>query len=414
VKWAAVIVALVLAGLGLATGRMLRGGGAAPDTVATYRVTKETFVRRVTAEGNLRAVKATRLTAPMNPSGPMKIAWLAPDGSLVKKGDVLVRFDPSEPEKQMRAGEADLAAADAKLAEEGVKSKTAEQGRETDAELAADELEKQKKFESKDEQIFSRNTIIESQIDENLAAAKQRHAVEAKQVEKRLAHSNAAVIAVEKQKAQLAIAHAKAALESMQIVAPHDGIFVMRRNWRGELAKLGEQLWPGQEVGDIPLLDTMEAEVFVLEVDGSGLAEKQPAEIAVEARPDATFTGHIRMVEKLAKPRQPGSPVQYFAVVVELDKTDHDVMKPGQRVRATLVLDQENAIVVPRQAVFDRDGKNLVYKQGPKGWDAVAVELGAATSGRVVIKGGLAPGDVVALRDPTHQPQGSGSAGSAQ
>jgi hypothetical protein len=368
----------------------------------------------VTAEGNLRAVKATRLTAPQNQEmgGALKIAWLAPDGTLVKKGDVVVRFDPSEPEKQLRDGEADLAAAEAKLAAEGVKSKSAVRGRETDAVLAADELEQQKKFQSKDEQIFSRNQIIESQIDEGLAQAKQQHAEQAKQVETHLSRSNAAVIAVEKQKAQLAIAHAKAALDSMQIVAPHDGIFVMKRNWRGELPKLGQALWPGQEVGEIPLLDTMEAEVFVLEVDGTGLAEKQPAEIVVEARPDITFTGKIRLVEKLAQPREPGSPVQYFAVVVELDKTDRDVMKPGQRVRSTLILDQQDALVVPRQAVFDKDGKNVVYKQTAKGFDPVAVELGPATSGRVVIKTGLAPGDTIALRDPTVTAAGSGSAGS--
>jgi len=412
VKWGVIIV--VLAGLGLATGHYLRGGGAAPDTVATYTVTKQKFERRVVAEGNLRAVKATQVTAPMNPSGAMKIAWLAPDGSLVKKGDVLVRFDPSEPEKQLRAGEADLAAADAKLAEQAVKSKTEQQTRSADADLAKDELEQQKKFQSKDETIFSRNQIIESQIDEGLAQAKEQHAEQTKQVEKRLASSDAAVIAVQKQKAQLAIAHAKAALQSMQILAPHDGIFVLKRDWRGELPKLGSQVWPNQSVGDIPLLDTMEAEVYVLEVDGSGLAEKQAAEVTVEARPDITYKGHIRMVEKLAQPRQPGSPVQYFAVVVELDKTDLDVMKPGQRVRATLVLDQEDAMVVPRQAVIDREGKNIVYKRTAKGFTAVPVELGAATSGRVVIKTGLAAGDVIALRDPTQQAEGSGSAGSAK
>jgi multidrug efflux pump subunit AcrA (membrane-fusion protein) len=412
VKWAVIIV--VLAGLGLATGRYLRGGGSSGDGVATFTVTKQKFERRVTSEGNLRAVKATQVTAPMNPTGAMKIAWLAPDGQLVKKGDVLVKFDPSEPEKQLQAGQSDLAAADAKLAEQAVKSKTDEQSRQADAELAHDELEEQKKFQSKDETIFSRNQIIESQIDEGLAQAKEQHAQQTKQVEKKLASSNAAVVAVEKQKAQLAISHAKAALQSMEVVAPHDGIFVLRRDWRGELPKLGTQVWPGHPLGDIPLLDTMEAEVYVLEVDGSGLAEKQPAEVTVEARPDIKYAGHIRMVEKLAQPRQPGSPVQYFAVVVELDKTDHDVMKPGQRVQATLVLDQEDAIVVPRQAVIDREGKNLVYKKGPKGWDAVAVELGAATSGRVVIKTGLQPGDVIALRDPTHAADtGSGSGSGA-
>lgn len=412
-KWAVIMV--VLAGLGLATGRLLRGGNTThASSVTTYQVKKEKFVRRVNAEGNLRAVKATRLAAPQNSQmgGALKIAWLAPDGTFVKKGDVVVRFDPSEPEKQLRDGEADLAAADAKLAEEGVKSRAAVKGRETDAVLAADELDEQKKFQSKDEEIFSKNQIIESQIDEGLAQAKQQHAEQAKQVEKHLSHSNAAVISVERQKAQLAIAHAKSALEAMQIVAPHDGVFVLRRNWRGELPKLGQALWPGQEIGELPLLDSMEAEVFVLEVDGTGLAEKQAAQIVVEARPDVTFTGKIRLVEKLAQPREPGSPVQYFAVVVELDKTDRDVMKPGQRVRATLVLDQEDAIVVPRQAVFDRDGKTVVYREKGDRFEPVTVELGAATSGRVVIKTGLAPGDVIALRDPTQSASGSGSAGS--
>lgn len=412
-KWAVIIV--VLAGLGLATGRLLRGGNTTHvPTVTTYKVVKEKFVRRVAAEGNLRAVKATRLAAPQNSQmgGALKIAWLAPDGTFVKKGDVVVRFDPSEPEKQLRDGQADLAAADAKLAEEGVKSHAAVKGRETDAVLAADELAEQKKFQSKDEEIFSKNQIIESQIDEGLAQAKEQHAEQAKQVENHLSHSNAAVIAVERQKAQLAISHAKSALDAMQVVAPHDGIFVLQRNWRGELPKLGQALWPGQQIGELPLLDSMEAEVFVLEVDGTGLAEKQAAEIVVEARPDVTFTGKIRLVEKLAQPREPGSPVQYFAVVVELDKTDRDIMKPGQRVKATLVLDQEDAIVVPRQAVFDRDGKTIVYRQKGDGFEAVSVELGAATSGRVVIKTGLEPGAVIALRDPTQAANGSGSAGS--
>jgi RND family efflux transporter MFP subunit len=415
-KWLAVIV--LLAGMGLATGRFLRGGGPAEPSVTTYKVGKQKFTRRVTAEGNLRAVKATGLSAPRGSGGwgAMKIAWLADDGTYVKKGDPVVKFDPSEPEKQLRDGEADLDAADAKLAAETVKSREKMKQRESDAVLAQDELEQQKKFQNKDEEIFSRNQIIESQIDEGLAQAKEQHARDAKRVEKHLSQSNAAVLAVERQKAQLAISHAKAELKEMEIDAPHDGIFVLRRSWRGELPKLGDSVWPGQDIAEIPLLDAMEAEVFVLEIDGTGLAEKQPAEIVIEARPDKTYNGKIRLVEKLAQPRQEGSPVQYFEVVVELDKTDRDVMKPGQRVRATIVLDQEDAIVVPRQAVFERDSKSVVYKQTPKGFEPVVVELGPATSGRVVIKTGLAAGDVIALRDPTRAVgQGSGSAaGSAQ
>jgi HlyD family secretion protein len=345
--------------------------------------------------------------------GGMKIAWLAADGSRIKKGDVVVKFDPTDPEKKLVDGQADLASADARLAEERIKSKSAVAGRDSAANLAGQELDQRRKFQSKDKEIFSRNQIIEGEIDETLAGAKQDHAEKTKQIERNLSRSKAAVIAVEQQKAQIAIKNAKTALAAMQLVAPHDGIFVLQRNWRGEVPKLGDQLWPGQSVAEIPLLETMEVEVFVLEVDGSGLAEKQPAEVVIEARPDTIYKGKVRLVDKLAKPRVGGVPIQYFAVVVELDKTDAVAMKPGQRVRAKITLDQADALVVPRQAIQNKDGKSYVFKRTPHGdFESVQVELGAATSGRVAVKSGLTAGDEIALRDPTRsldQTLGSGT-----
>jgi HlyD family secretion protein len=408
-----VVLAVVAALGGGAWFFVSRRGNAAHDDITTLAVKQEPFTRRVTAEGNLRAVKATPVTAPQGGDfGPMKIAWIAPDGAAVKAGEVIMRFDPTDPEKQLREGQADLAIASAKLAQGQIKSKTAVAGRDAAADLAGDELAQQRKFQSKDKEIFSRNQIVESEIDENLAGAKQSHAEQTKEIERKLARSNAGVIAVEKQKAAIAISHAKAALSSMEVKAPHDGILVLRRNWRGESPRVGEQTWPGQKIAEIPLLDTMEAEVFVLEVDGSGIAESQPAELVVAARPELTYKGTIKLVDKLAKPRVPGVPVQYFAVVIALEKTDHDVMKPGQRVQATLILDKSDAIVVPRQAVIEKDGKTVVYKRGAHGFESVVVELGAGTSGRVVVTKGLAAGDVIALRDPTRsleQATGSGS-----
>jgi len=396
-----------------------RSGGATAETVPTVVLAKQPFVRRVIAEGNLRAVKATPLVAPQvgDQGGPMKVAWLAADGINVKAKDVVVRFDPTDPEKQLRDGQADLETANAKLGEESIKSATAVAGRDTAAELAGKELDSTRQFQSKDQEIFSRNQIIESEIDETLAGAKKDHAERAKTIERKLSHSKASIINVEQQKAKLAIAHAKTALESMEIRAPHDGVLVLTRDWRGNMPRVGDQLWPGQGVAEIPLLDAMEVEVFVLEVDGSGLAKGQRAEVRIEARPDTVFTGKIRLVDKLAKPRQPGVPVQYFAVVVELEKTDREAMKPGQRVHADLILDEESALVVPRQAVFNKDAKNVVYRRAKTGvFEAVPVELGPATSGRVVVKAGLAEGDEIALRDPTRtlDQLGSGSGSAAE
>ena len=114
------------------------------------------------------------------------------------------------------------------------------------------------------------------------------------------------------------------------------------------------QMYSKERRAEIPLLEAMEAEVFVLEIDASGLKEGQPAAVTIEARPDRRFAGKIRLVDKLAKPRQDGSPVQYFAVVIELEETVRELMKPGQRVSAVLTLADEDAVVVPRQAVINR------------------------------------------------------------
>jgi multidrug efflux pump subunit AcrA (membrane-fusion protein) len=95
--------------------------------------------------------------------------------------------------------------------------------------------------------------------------------------------------------------------------------------------------------------------------------------------------------------------VQYFAVTLKLAETVPGVMKPGSRVRATIDLGRlDGALAVPRQAVISRDGENVVYRRSPGGgFEPVAVTLGPAAMGRVVVTSGLSAGDVIALVDPT-------------
>ena len=80
-------------------------------------------------------------------------------------------------------------------------------------------------------------------------------------------------------------------------------------------------------------------------------------------------------------------------------------MKPGQRVRARIVLaEARGALVIPRQAVFERDRRTIVYRRsGWHGFAPVEVTLGAATLGRVVVERGLAAGNEIALMDPTRR-----------
>ncbi len=400
--WAAGVAAVCATGF---FGYRWLAGVWKQEEIPTLTVTRTAFVRKVSADGNLRAVKATKVVAPRRSRSRLKIAWLAPDGSHVKKGDVLVRFDPTEMERTLIDGKAARDAADSKIAKERVMVSSALRNRDRTTQLSELELEQTRAFQRKDTLIFSRNQIIEADIDERLSTARKDHAGRAKDIERSLSKSKLALLEIERRAADQKVEQAKEELEGLTLTAPHDGILVLKRDWRGEVKRVGDMVWSRQQLAEIPLLDDMEAEVFVLEADASGLEVGRAATVVLEAHPETTYKAEIKQVETLAKPRVQEVPVQYFAVTLKLERTDTAIMKPGQRVRATLILDDQEALVIPRQAVFEDDGKPIVYRKvadgGKDGHESVPVKLGASSPGRVVIESGLEDGDRIYLRDPT-------------
>jgi len=395
---AVLVVAVALLALGLVPWVAQRAGAGG---VPTLVVARAPFARRVVAEGNLEAAEATPVTAPVDAEGQLKVAWLVPDGSHVKKNDVVVRFDPSEMERSLSDGISDRTTAESRIA--GTRADTAGTIRnlERDARLARKELAAADRFKVDDPDVFSRQEIIRSEIDRDLAQKRIDTSDSVRSIREEVAKVDLDLLDIERRKAGIAIDRATKGLEALEIKAPHDGILVYKRDWRGDVTKVGDTVWPGEPVGEIPDLATMQAKVYVLEADAGGLAPGLPATVVVEAHPGREFPAKIKKVDTLAKRRTGWIPVQYFGATLELDATDAAVMKPGQRVRAVLSLDrQPDAISIPRNAVFEKDGKTVVYKRGGSGFAAVAVELGPAAVGRVVVTSGLNAGDVIALRDP--------------
>lgn len=395
------LAAVALAAL-LALGAFLPLSRPAGGDVPTLKIEAGDFVRSVPAQGDLKAVHSTPISVPADVPGPFRIGWLAPDGSLVKKGEVVIRFDPSALEKRLIDAQDDLHSARLKMEKEQLSGLSEVRKLEQDAAIARVELEQASQFQKKDSDIYSRSEIIESDIDQRLAHERQKHAENSEQSHQRLTGTEVALLQIKVRQADAKIQQARAGLQALAVTAPHDGVLILKRNWRGETTRVGDSVWNGQPLAEIPDLSAMAAEVYVLEADAGGLKVGKSASVAVESAPGVTYPARIQRVDALAKPRIPGSPVQYFAVTLALAKTDPTVMKPGQRVVANLLLDQrKDALLVPRQAVFDREGRSIVYRQGRRGFEPVEVKLGASTMGRIVVESGVAAGDVLALRDPT-------------
>jgi len=401
---AAVTVALAALAAGAALG-FTPLFGEPPADVPTARVEVRDFVRRVPADGYLEAVRATPLTVPREVGGVVRIAWLADDGSRVAAGDPVVRFDPTDMERALTDARDDLSTAEVKTGKERVSIGSAIANLGRDAELAESELSTAERFAKRDELIYSRAEIIESEIDGELAAERRDHALAAREARGELGRTDLELLAIERRKAGLEIEKATRGLAALTMTAPHDGIVALYTDWRGNPQRIGDTVWPGHPVAEIPDLSEMQAEVWVLEADAGGLAAGQRAELWVEAHPETAHRATVERVDALAKPRLRGSPVQYFAAVMALEATDPATMKPGQRVRAVIEAEaRPGALVVPRQAVFERDGERIAYRRRGRGFEAVPVTVGPVTAALAVIESGLEAGDEVALADPGRRP----------
>jgi HlyD family secretion protein len=384
----------------------------APAEVPVAAVERRDFIHEVPAEGNLRAARsaAVLVPAPVARGGSFRIAWVAEDGTRVRAGDVVVRFDPTELAKALRAAEAKLETARLKTAGQrsGLEADVANLERE--AAMARVELDNARHFEKKDELIFSRHEIIQSEMDQQLAAGKELHAREQQAGRQELGRASLDLLAIDLRRAETDIRRARAGLQALQVTAPNDGVLIFNRYGQGaEPPRVGDTVWSGMALAEIPDLSEMQAEVYVLEADAGGLAVGKPATVVVESRPGVEHPARIARVDTLAKPRLSGSPVQYFAVTLALAPGSLRAMgamgtvKPGQRVLARLRLEERRgALVVPREALFQRGGGTVVYRRrgGAHGFEPVPVTLGPASVGAAVVETGVAVGDLVALRDP--------------
>jgi HlyD family secretion protein len=373
-----------------------------PDAVATFEVRPGRFVREVEATGALKAVQATPVIVPLESGRAQKVAFLAKDGAHLKKGDTVVEFDPYDAQKEAADGQADLGAARAKIDRANAEGTKNERALGLDRDVAKEQLDRAETFKLTDEELYSRHEIIESRLDRELFAAKADVAGRKLAASGKLTSAERQLGEIDASKAQLKVAIAEKGLRSLRVEAPHDGLLVLERNWRGEVSFVGDTLWPGQKIAELPDLSRLEARVFVLEADGAGLKTGLPARLSIEGRPGEEHEATVAKVEPLAKTRDYQSPVKYFEATLSLARTDSSFMKPGQKVRAVIRLEEAGGVLaIPRGAVFEKDGKRVVYRREQGTFVPVEVTIGRQSIARVVLDSGLAPGDVIALRDPT-------------
>jgi HlyD family secretion protein len=121
----------------------------------------------------------------------------------------------------------------------------------------------------------------------------------------------------------------------------------------------------------------MEVLAQVNEVDGPRLSIGQKAKVRLDSYPDIEIAGSVKNIAQTAIKASWMAKAKVFLVVIGLDKTVPEIMKPGMSAQVALAVSQEPAqLLVPRSAVqFEGGSANIIRVEGDNRRRFVAVTV---------------------------------------
>ncbi|GAA6151006.1 efflux RND transporter periplasmic adaptor subunit [Pseudoteredinibacter isoporae] len=353
------------------------------------------------AKGELHAKDNKLVAAPISSMYALRLDWLRPENSFVKKGDLLARFDASR--YKLIRQKAMWSLQQHSLAKNNTKSKLDldQLSVLSESNVVAAEMALSERFSVDDLLVYSKNEIADQMLDKEYLGSKQEYLDWRKDTSSAQGSAQLAVHEVKEQTEQRTIERNDKVLKQLNVYAPQDGIFVYHKNWRGEKVQVGQQLLSGSRLGSIPNLDALQAKLYVLESEALGIEAGQRVTLTLDAFPGKNIEGELLSISSVASPRSRQSPVNYFEVIVELAETDSEYMRPGQRLEGKIaIVSKPDTLTVPRQSLFSKEGLFWVYVKVGDGYERRVVSLGVRSLSRVEISSGLEPGEAVALSLP--------------
>jgi hypothetical protein len=371
-----------------------------PEVGAPVEVKRADLVLSVDVEGELAAVRSKEIGVPPVAEVDFKIAFLAPEGQAVKKGDSILRLDTEMTERQLAEKRAELEEAQKKVEQKEIDLRMKlldleQQSAQTRADLGRAQLkvdvppEVQQRIELEKARLDKRGRERDL---ENLEAEGR--------VTQALTGAEVASLRQQRDRAFGRVEALEAAIDKMNIRAPQDGIVVYRTNWRDEKKKVGDSVWFGEVVLALPDLAEMKGDGFVDEADGGPVKEGQPVTVRLEARSDFDVQGKVARIGRTVRQRSWRTPLKGYRVDITLGKTDPTFMRPAMRFRGEVETGRvPGVLLLPRDAVFLRDDGPVVWARRAFGWREVKVKLGRTNRTQVEVVSGLAEGDRISPVD---------------
>ncbi len=358
-------------------------------------------VFEIHAEGELEAVKSTPITAPAASRRPQTLAWIMPQFTPVKAGEVVARFDGSKFQLEVDETSFEIQKIMYSMLAKEREIDNTQFSFDAESQVIDYEYELAKQFNIDDPLLYTKIEMIEAGDNEDFLKAKSDHIDKVEDNYEEKSASEKAVLESSKQKQVAKLEMNNASLSALEIRAPHDGLFVLEPSWDGSLPEPGKSVFPGAKLAKLPDLSAMQAKVFVPEVEAIGIKEGVGVTVTLHAFQGAIYDGTVSSISQTAQPKERDNPVKYFTVTVAINATGDERLKPGQRLDASIrVVEQNQGLVVPIQTVFRVEDRTWVFVKNGEQFKQQSIQTGFCSSSMCTIESGLSDGDEVALTQP--------------
>jgi HlyD family secretion protein len=342
-------------------------------------------------------VVSTPLLAGGSNNGSLVITKLAPAGSAVKTGDVLVEFDRQAQDKL---------ALDKKAEYDDLVQQITQKKAEQDAARVKDESEvaqaenalKAAELEILKNEMLSR--IKAETNDQNLEEARLKLSglKDGFPLKRAAAAAELRILEIRRDRAKAAMDHASENATSMIVRSPLDGLVVPKLTWRGNGPadiQEGDEMWPGAPVLQVVNQAQMLVRAKVNQTDLNAVRPGLPVTVRLDAYPDLQLPGHIATIGPIGLPGSFSTRVRAFTAVITIEGSNARLLPD-----LTAALDVEierikDALVVPRDAVHQDASGPRVRVRDASGVSAHNVTLGPSDEVDVIVTAGLQPGQVV-------------------
>jgi HlyD family secretion protein len=400
-------LAVVLVGLAGAAAVMNARGGTVPN-VTTVDVTHGDFIDYIQIRGDIRPARSLVLAAPLQSGGDLQIVKLVKNGATVKKGDLLVEFDATTLQQRLAERQSDLKAAEREIDQLQAQQKINAEGQKTALMKAQYDVDRARL------DLGKRDLISQIEFEEAklaLADSEQKQ----KEVQAREQSTAAAAEADlvgkrrKRDKAQFDVDRTVSAIEALRLRAPADGTVNILENPRsggpmssGVEFREGDRAWAGASILELPDLSSIHLEARLDESDRGRLKVGQQAIVKIEAVPGKDFNARVDLISVLARVDFSSGwpPVRNFDLGLVLHDPDPRI-RPGMTATARIAADRmPNATLVPAEAIFQKDGRSVVYRLRGSKFDEQPVEIVRRGREQAAVSAGVSAGDKLAVRRP--------------